>query len=89
MVYGVYARFVVEEAGTFWYHSHMDMQRLDGLFGALIVHDFLRPSYASFIVQVNDWLHMDSDGFATSLIGPGDPLAVYECKCLVTFSRSY
>lgn len=50
------------------------MQRLDGLFGALIVHDFSRPSYPSFTVQINDWLHMDSNEFATSLFGPGDPV---------------
>lgn len=26
-------------AGTFWWHSHSETQRADGLFGALIVHD--------------------------------------------------
>ncbi|XP_067947625.1 uncharacterized protein [Watersipora subatra] len=70
-------KFVAEHAGTFWYHSHLDMQRMDGLFGALIVHDMSRPSFPSFTVQVHDWLHMDSDQFATDLYGPGEETAVY------------
>ncbi|KAF6033174.1 hypothetical protein EB796_008520 [Bugula neritina] len=70
-------RFVADEAGTFWYHSHLSMQRMDGLFGALIVTDNRRPSYPSFNVLVNDWLHMDSDEFATSLYGPGEDTATY------------
>ena len=29
--------FIAEPSGTFWYHSHMGMQRADGCFGALII----------------------------------------------------
>ncbi|XP_067945827.1 uncharacterized protein [Watersipora subatra] len=70
-------KFVADLAGTFWYHSHLDMQRMDGLFGALIVHDTSRPSFPSFTVQIHDWLHMDSDQFATDLYGPEDGIALY------------
>ncbi|ERT01357.1 hypothetical protein HMPREF1624_02602 [Sporothrix schenckii ATCC 58251] len=27
-----------DQAGTFWYHSHSEMQRADGLYGGLVVH---------------------------------------------------
>lgn len=30
-------RFKAEPAGTFWYHSHLGSQRIDGLLGAFIV----------------------------------------------------
>ncbi|KXJ06536.1 L-ascorbate oxidase [Exaiptasia diaphana] len=33
-------RFVANPAGTHWYHSHLEAQRADGLFGPLIVHRF-------------------------------------------------
>jgi FtsP/CotA-like multicopper oxidase with cupredoxin domain len=39
-------RFVVDESGTFWYHSHHSMQRMDGLFGPLIVHDEQNDGYS-------------------------------------------
>lgn len=48
-----------EEHGTFWWHSHSDVQRADGLWGGLIVHS---PQEASsqpedYLVMVSDWFH--------------------------------
>ena len=31
--------FLAEQTGTFWYHSHNGIQRLDGLFGALTIYE--------------------------------------------------
>ena len=31
--------FIAEPSGTFWYHSHIGMQRSDGCFGALIIRE--------------------------------------------------
>ena len=31
--------FIAEPSGTFWYHSHLGMQRADGCFGALIIRE--------------------------------------------------
>lgn len=31
-------RIDVDQAGTFWYHSHSDAQRADGLYGPIVVH---------------------------------------------------
>ena len=28
-----------ENGGTHWYHSHMSNQRMDGIFGAIIIED--------------------------------------------------
>jgi len=31
-------RFIADPPGTHWYHSHLEMQKADGLFGAIIIH---------------------------------------------------
>ncbi|KAI1323730.1 Cupredoxin [Xylariaceae sp. FL0255] len=51
------------QAGTFWYHSHSQIQRGDGLYGAFIVHS---PQEYDVIVDeervimINDWYHRSS-----------------------------
>jgi FtsP/CotA-like multicopper oxidase with cupredoxin domain len=56
-----------EQAGTFWYHAHNQVQRGDGLFGALIVHrpaerKTNRMSYdEERLLLVNDWYHRPAD----------------------------
>ncbi|KAF4457103.1 putative multicopper oxidase [Fusarium austroafricanum] len=48
-----------EERGTFWWHSHSDVQRADGLWGGLIVHspDESNPSPEDYLLMVGDWFH--------------------------------
>eukprot|EP00457_Paulinella_chromatophora_P000883 gb/GEZN01000884.1/.p1 GENE.gb/GEZN01000884.1/~~gb/GEZN01000884.1/.p1 ORF type:complete len:1083 (-),score=169.56 gb/GEZN01000884.1/:296-3124(-) len=40
-------RFCADRAGSFWYHSHMDHQYSDGLYGAFIVTPYPGDTYAS------------------------------------------
>lgn len=58
-----------DQAGTFWYHSHSELQRADGLFGALVVH---RPAQSTSDIQpydyqneqvlmVGDWYHRPAE----------------------------
>ena len=51
-------------SGTFFYHSHIGGQRIDGLFGALIVkrrpgnvRKELDVTKDNFIMHVGDWFH--------------------------------
>ncbi|WP_345343962.1 multicopper oxidase family protein [Rhodococcus olei] len=50
--------FVPPDPGTFWYHTHGDLQRGRGLYGALIVDDPAAPADhdAEFVVVLSDWL---------------------------------
>lgn len=82
IIYITSLRFNADEAGTFWYHSHLGPQRMDGLFGALIVHDPKQASYPEFTVMVNDWLHIDGNAFFSRVgLGPGgSDAAQYTCK---------
>lgn len=47
------------ESGTFWWHSHSDLQRADGLWGGLIVHS-PEEDHAleeDYLIMVSDWFH--------------------------------
>lgn len=53
------------DAGTFWYHSHSGVQRTDGLFGSLIIHDdddankkYYDCDYAEHTILVTDWINV-------------------------------
>lgn len=65
--------FVAENAGTHFWHSHLGMQRGDGLFGALIVrnpeelHENLYDFDSSeHIMITNDWTHMPGNSVFTA-----------------------
>jgi FtsP/CotA-like multicopper oxidase with cupredoxin domain len=57
-------RFVVPDAGTFWYHSHTnETEQLErGLYGALVVHDVDEPNFDGERVLLLDDLKLDPDG---------------------------
>ncbi|KAM0547826.1 hypothetical protein ACHAPJ_010172 [Fusarium lateritium] len=48
-----------DERGTFWWHSHSDVQRADGLWGGLIVHSpgESSPPQEDYLVMIGDWFH--------------------------------
>ena len=56
-------RFIAHPPGTHWYHSHNELQRLDGLFGALIVRRSKEkgmPVPPHFPMVINDWFPLSS-----------------------------
>jgi iron transport multicopper oxidase len=52
-----------EQVGTYWYHSHVRGQYLDGLRGPLIIHDPENPFRAQFdeemVLTLSDWYHKE------------------------------
>jgi FtsP/CotA-like multicopper oxidase with cupredoxin domain len=49
-----------DEHGTFWWHSHFEAQRGDGLYSGLIVHrpqPSALPSEEEALLLVSDWFH--------------------------------
>ena len=57
-------RFVVPDAGTFWYHSHTnETEQLErGLYGALVVRGPGEPAFDSERVLILDDLKLDPEG---------------------------
>ncbi|KAI0000119.1 laccase T2 copper depleted [Russula compacta] len=58
---------VMDQAGTFWYHSHFKNQYCDGLRGALIIYDPDDPQKDLYdvdcddtVITLADWYHYDS-----------------------------
>ncbi|KAG8723079.1 laccase [Ceratobasidium sp. 395] len=54
-----------QQTGTFWYHSHLSSQYVDGLRGALVIYDPQDPQRnlydvddATTIVTLEDWYHL-------------------------------
>ncbi|MDF1564665.1 MAG: multicopper oxidase family protein [Deltaproteobacteria bacterium] len=64
-------RFVVPEAGTFWYHPHVrsNVAVERGLQGALVVHDPADPHFDLERVIVVDDLLLNADGTLASFFG--------------------
>ncbi|RDB27655.1 Laccase-1 [Hypsizygus marmoreus] len=55
---------VPDQAGTFWYHSHLSTQYCDGLRGAFVVYDPADPNLSlydiddeSTVITLADWYH--------------------------------
>ncbi|XP_022299973.2 uncharacterized protein LOC111108406 [Crassostrea virginica] len=54
-------KFKAYPPGTFWYHSHVGSQRIDGLLGAFIIRRHEANPFPEHILQIQDWNH-DYDG---------------------------
>ncbi|CAG8624651.1 26814_t:CDS:2 [Gigaspora margarita] len=56
--------FTLEQYGTYWYHSHLQGQIVDGLKGPLIIYDPKDPFYGKYdyeyVMTVSDWYHTPS-----------------------------
>lgn len=55
-------RFKVRQSGTYWYHSHSEMQEQTGLYGAIVI-DPAKPepiqSDRDYVVLLSDWTDED------------------------------
>lgn len=74
-------RFIADPPGTHWYHSHNELQRMDGLFGAMIIHRSKeRDLMPYFSMVINDWFPVPSteiqllDPFSSTNTGTGKSL---------------
>ena len=55
-------RFKVQQTGTYWYHSHSEMQEQTGLYGAIIIDPAKSEEVRSerdYIVLLSDWTDED------------------------------
>lgn len=49
--------FLVDGAGTFWYHAHFTTQYMQGARAALIVLDPSETIYTNRVLMLADWYH--------------------------------
>ncbi|MEQ1604007.1 MAG: multicopper oxidase domain-containing protein [Pyrinomonadaceae bacterium] len=48
-------RFPITQSGTYWYHSHSNMQEQMGLYGAFVIKKRDEPPMPSYTVLFSDW----------------------------------
>jgi CopA family copper-resistance protein len=63
-------RFALKQAGTYWYHSHSNMQEQTGLYGALIVAPRRGERHAfdrEHVLVLSDWTDEDPAAVAANL----------------------
>ncbi|PUU83652.1 Cupredoxin [Tuber borchii] len=69
--------FVVNQPGTYWYHSHVKGQYPDGLRGALIVHDDNSPQKSLYDFEVvltfSDWYHEQMPKLISRFLSVANP----------------
>ena len=55
-------QFMVEQSGTYWYHSHSGMQEQTGMYGAIIIEPAQGETIAAdrdYVVMLSDWTDED------------------------------
>lgn len=55
-------RFIVQQSGTYWYHSHSGMQEQSGMYGAIIIDPATPESFKTerdYVVMLSDWTDED------------------------------
>ncbi|KAH8824577.1 laccase [Flagelloscypha sp. PMI_526] len=70
------------QAGTFWYHSHLESQYIDGLKGALVIYDSDDPHKSRYdiddantVITLSDWYHLPTSVIEETYLhgGSGNP----------------
>ncbi len=51
-------KFPLVQSGTYWYHSHTDLQEQNGMHGALIIHKRKREPMPEQVVILSEWTDM-------------------------------
>uniref|UniRef100_U9SVW8 Uncharacterized protein n=1 Tax=Rhizophagus irregularis (strain DAOM 181602 / DAOM 197198 / MUCL 43194) TaxID=747089 RepID=U9SVW8_RHIID len=68
---------VADQVGTHWYHAHETMQYVDGVFGALIIHDPDDPFKSEYdeeiIVMLTDYHHTNAQILLKQFLTPEIP----------------
>ena len=61
--------FPVLQTGTYWYHSHWDMQEQIGLAGPFVIEEANGPGNIDYdaVVMISDWLHRSPEQVWTTL----------------------
>ncbi|KAL0959310.1 hypothetical protein HGRIS_014574 [Hohenbuehelia grisea] len=77
----LYDFHVPDQAGTFWYHSHLSTQYCDGIRGAFVVYDRHDPHKKLYdvdnprtVITLGDWYHVPATQMTTKVPTPDTTL---------------
>lgn len=69
-------KFPVIQNGTYWYHSHTELQEQSGMYGALIFNKVNEPKIPAIPVVLSDWTDMNPKEVDRSLHNATDWFAI-------------
>ena len=69
-------KFPVIQNGTYWYHSHTELQEQSGMYGALIFNKPNEPSIPTIPIVLSDWTDMNPMEVNRSLHNATDWFAI-------------
>jgi FtsP/CotA-like multicopper oxidase with cupredoxin domain len=72
-------RFKIKHPGTYWYHSHTNLQEQRGLYGALIFHPKMGEkikTHRDYVVVLSDWTNEKPNNVLANLKKDGDYYAL-------------
>jgi CopA family copper-resistance protein len=52
-------KFPLIQNGTYWYHSHTELQEQSGMYGAFIIHKREAPQMKEYTMILSDWTDMN------------------------------
>ena len=47
--------FPIRQTGTYWYHSHSELQEQSGLYGSIVIADSAHKADREFVLLLSDW----------------------------------
>ncbi len=69
-------RFSIKQNGTYWYHSHSNLQEQRGLYGAFIINKKDEPKIPNYTVLLSDWTDESPHEVHRSLKNANDYYAI-------------
>lgn len=67
-------KFLIRQNGTYWYHSHTDLQEQKGVYGAIVIHpkkDEIKVDH-DIVALISDWSDENPDQIIKNLKKDGD-----------------
>ncbi len=82
-------KFPLVQHGTYWYHSHTELQEQSGMYGALIIHERVAPQMPEYTLVLSEWTDMKPSEVHRRLHNANDWFAIQKNKLRPGTTQSY
>lgn len=81
--------FPLVQNGTYWYHSHWELQEQSGMYGAFIIHKRNEPPMPEYVLVLSDWTNMNPNQVHRRLHMANDWTAIKKATVQKGAAQSY
>jgi CopA family copper-resistance protein len=82
-------KFPLVQSGTYWYHSHTNLQEQNGMHGALIIHKRDEEPLPEYTVILSEWTDMDPNEVHRRLHNANDWFGIQKNRLRPGTTQSY